>query len=303
MTSLIDAAIARRREELAAVQAAQAAAAAAAIQTKIEAEHAFMRAWLEQQPLWAELQAHAAAVVTKDNQRALIGVAGEPLRLAPFAFGVVQRGRNAEPGPNNVLHVYWGEARTSEPVTSLEDIVITARELCEQRAAAEAARAAEQAERAERQAREAERRAREDAQRDAARAEQEQAVATQLETWAAALYAHAAELAAVHRHNRPLLAAIAAKYNAMEFAIETVEIGVIATDDGLTWANTETRDTLGKTQRRLVAGTPAVRRRARGAQAVHAHCRGLATTVPHSAHRQPLCAPGGRYHPQPQPRQ
>ena len=64
----------------------------------------------------------------------------------------------------------------------------------------------------------------------------------------AALYAHAAELAAVHRHNRPLLAAIAAKYNAMEFAIETVEIGVIATDDGMTWANTETRNTLGKTR-------------------------------------------------------
>ena len=64
--------------------------------------------------------------MTKDNQRALIGVAGEPLHLAPFAFGVVQRGRNAQPGPNNVLHVYWGEARTSEPVTSLEDIVITA---------------------------------------------------------------------------------------------------------------------------------------------------------------------------------
>ena len=55
MTSLIDAAIARRHEELAAVQAAQAAAAAVAIQTKIEAEHAFIRAWLEQQPLWAEL--------------------------------------------------------------------------------------------------------------------------------------------------------------------------------------------------------------------------------------------------------
>ena len=82
--------------------------------------------------------------MTKDNQRALTGVAGEPLRLAPFAFGIVQCGRNAEPGLNNVLHVYWGEARTSEPVTSLEDIVITARELCEQRAAAEAAPAAEQ---------------------------------------------------------------------------------------------------------------------------------------------------------------
>ena len=34
----------------------------------------------------------------------------------------------------------------------------------------------------------------------------------------------------------------------MEFAIETVEIGVIAADDGMTWANTETRDTLGKTR-------------------------------------------------------
>ena len=30
--------------------------------------------------------------------------------------------------------------------------------------------------------------------------------------------------------------------------METVEIGVIATDDGMTWANTETRDTLGKTR-------------------------------------------------------
>ena len=91
-------------------------------------------------------------------------------------------------------------------------------------------------------------RAREDAQLAAARTEQEQAQAEKLATWTTALYAYAEELAAVHRHNRPLLEAIAAKYNQMEFTIETVEIGVTATDDGLTWANTETRDTLGKTQ-------------------------------------------------------
>ncbi len=47
MTNLIEATIPRKREEAAAAQAAQAAAVAAAIQTKIEAEHAFMRAWLQ----------------------------------------------------------------------------------------------------------------------------------------------------------------------------------------------------------------------------------------------------------------
>ena len=147
-----------------------------------------------------------------------------------------------------MLHVYRGEARTSEPVTSLEDIVITARELCEQRTADEAARAAEQADAPNARPARPNAAAREDAQRDAARAEQEQAVTARPGNLGDRTVRPRRELAAVHRHNRPLLAAIAAKYNAMEFAMETVEIGVIATDDGMTWANTETRDTLGKTR-------------------------------------------------------
>ena len=94
MTNLIEATIARKREEAAAAQNDRAAAIAAAIQTRMEAEHAFIRAWLDKQPLWVELQAHATELITQDNRRAIIGVAGAPLRLAPFAFGVVQRGRN-----------------------------------------------------------------------------------------------------------------------------------------------------------------------------------------------------------------
>lgn len=43
MTSLLEATIARKREEAAAAQAAQAAA----IQTKLDAEHACLRAWLQ----------------------------------------------------------------------------------------------------------------------------------------------------------------------------------------------------------------------------------------------------------------
>ena len=128
-------------------------------------------------------------------------------------------------------------------------------------------------------------------------------MAAQLETWATALYAHATELAAVHRHNRPLLAAIAAKYNQMEFAIETVEIGVIATDDGLTWANTETRDTLGKTQDGWWLELQQY-----GAERVvpkqYTHIAAVwQAALPHAADREPLCPPGRGDHPQPQPRQ
>ena len=210
----IDAAITRKREAVAAAQAAQAAAAAAASQAKHDEEHASIRAWLEQQPLWAELQPHAAAVVTQDDQRAISGVNGAPLRLASFAFGVVRRPRNADGDrPRTVIHVYWGAVRQAEPVTTLEDIVTIARDLFEQQAAAAAAKAAEQTERVASQAWEAEQRARADALRDAARAEQEETMAAQLATWATVLYAYAKELAAVRQHNRPLLEAIAAKYN------------------------------------------------------------------------------------------
>ncbi len=250
MTNLIDATIARKREEAAAAQAAQAAIEATAKQAKIEAEHAFMRAWLEEQPLWAELQANAAEVVsTKNNDtRALIGVDAAPLRLAVFALGVVKQQLSFQKEPENTIWAYWGNAHASEQVTNLEDVVITARELFEQQEREAAARAAENAKRAEQQAHQAEMHAREDARRDAALAEQKQQAAAQLAAWATTLNTYAQELAAVIQHNRPLLAAIAAKYNQQEFTIETVEIGVVATDDGMTWANTEIRDTLGKTK-------------------------------------------------------
>ena len=56
---------------------------------------------------------------------------------------------------------------------------------------------------------------------------------------------YALKLAAVHLHNLPQIKGIADHYNSITYDVTTVEIGIVAKEKEINFANTDTRDTLG----------------------------------------------------------